>query len=105
MYPAAFGADLDYYDFFDFWHTTGPRNRFGFGNAETDKIIEEIRTTTDNVRRNQLYQEIQEIMYDEMPILYLYRTQDCVAIHKRFDNAKTSISPPVYTERRFILKE
>ena len=105
LYPAAFGADLDYYDFFDIWHTTGPRNRFGFGNAETDKIIEEIRTTTDDARRNQLYQEIQEIMYEEMPIIFLYRTQDCVAIHKRFDNAKTSITSPVYTERRFILNQ
>jgi len=105
LYPAAFGADLDFYDFFDIWHTSGPRNRFGFGNAETDKIIEEIRSTTDDARRNQLYQEIQEIMYEELPIIFLYRTQDCVVIHKRFDNAKTSIASPVYTERRFILNQ
>ena len=103
--PAAFGADLSYYDLFDYWHTTGPRNYFGFGNAATDKIIEEIRSTTDDNRRNQLYQEIQEIMYEESPIIFLYRTQDCVAIHKRFDNAKTSITSPVYTERRFRLNE
>ncbi len=103
--PAAFGADLSYYDLFDYWHTTGPRNYFGYGTAETDKIIEEIRSTTDETRRNQLYKEIQEIMHEDMPILFLYRTQDCVAIHKRFDNAKTSIASPVYTERRFILKE
>ena len=102
--PSAFGADLDYYDLFDYWHTTGPRNYFGFGNAATDKIIEEIRSTTDDNRRNQLYQEIQEIMYEELPIIFLYRTQDCVAIHKRFD-AKTSIASPVYTERRFRLNE
>lgn len=103
--PAAFGADLSYYDLFDYWHTTGPRNYFGFGTAATDKIIEEIRSTTDDARRNLLYQEIQEIIYEESPIIFLYRTQDCVAIHKRFDNAKTSIASPVYTERRFILKE
>jgi len=103
--PGAFGADLDYYDFFDIWHTTGPRNYFGFGTAQTDAIIEEIRSTTDDDRRNQLYQEIQEIMYEEMPIIFWYGTQDCVAINKRFDNAKTSIASPVYTERRFILKE
>ncbi len=103
--PAALGADLSYYDLFDYWHTTGPRNYFGFGTAATDKIIEEIRSTTDDDRRFQLYQEIQEIMYEESPIIFLYRTQDCVAIHKRFDNAKTSIASPVYTERRFILKE
>ncbi len=102
--PSALGADLDYYDLFDFWHTTGPRNYFGFGNAATDKIIEEIRSTTDDNRRNQLYQEIQEIMYEESPIIFLYRTQDCVAIHKRFD-ARTSITSPVYTERRFRLNE
>ena len=103
--PSGLGADLSYYDLFDYWHTTGPRNYFGFGTAETDKIIEEIRATTDDDRRFQLYQEIQEIMYEEVPIVFLYRTQDCVAIHKRFDNAKTSIASPVYTERRFILKE
>ncbi len=103
--PSAFGADLDYYDLFDSWHTTGPRNYFGFGNAETDAIIEEIRATTDDDRRNQLYLEIQEIMYEEVPIIFMYGTQDCVAIHKRFDNAKVSIANPVYTERRFILKK
>ncbi len=103
--PAGARPDLDYYDFFDFWHTTGPRNYPGFGTAKTDKIIEEIRSTTDDNRRNQLYQEIQEIIYEMMPVIFLYRTQDCVAIHKRFDNAKTSIASPVYTERRFILKE
>jgi len=103
--PAAFGADLSYYDLYDYWHTTGPRNYFGFGTIETDKIIEEIRSTTDDARRNQLYQEIQKIMYEESPIIFLYRTQDCVAIHKRFDNAKTSIASPVFTERRFILNK
>ncbi len=103
--PAAFGADLDYYDLFDYWHTTGPRNYFGFGNTKTDAIIDEIRATTDDNRRNQLYLEIQEIMYEEVPIIFMYGTQDCVAINKRFDNAKVSIANPVYTERRFILKE
>jgi len=104
LYPSALGADLNFYDFFSYWHTDGSRNLYGFGTSKTDKIIEEIRTTTDDDRRNTLYLEMQQIIAAENPVLFLYQTQDCVAIHKRFENAKTSIKPPVYEENRFKLK-
>jgi len=105
LYPTGLGADLNYYDFFSYWHTDGSRNFYGFGTPETDKIIEEIRTTTDDDRRNVLYKEMQQIIAEENPVIFLYQTQDCVAIHKRFTNAKTSVKSPVYAENRFKLKE
>lgn len=103
MYAGAFGADLDFYDFYQYWHTTSRGNRFGFGNAETDKIIEEIRNTTDANRRNQLYGQIQEIMYEEQPVLFLYRTQDCMLVNKRFEGIQPTLKSPGYFEETFKL--
>lgn len=105
LYPSALSSDLNYYDFYSYWHSDGSRNFYGFGSAETDGIIEEIRTTTDDDRRNELYLKMQQIIAEENPVIFLYKTQDCVAIHKRFENARTTVKAPVYEENRFKLKD
>ncbi len=90
------------------WHTSSDTpdgsNRTGFGNAASDKIIDEIRTTFDEKKRNELYKKIQEIIHDEMPCVFICVPSACLVIHKRFKNTETSVLNPGYRVENFDLK-
>lgn len=94
------GPGLD--DLKQIWHTSSDSpdgsNRVGFGNEASDKIIDEIRVTLDEKRRNELYLEIQKIIYDEQPYVFVCVPSERIGIHRRFDAAgrKTSSLRPGY---------
>ena len=104
-YMLASGFDLDLYDPGQFWHTSSDTpsgsNRVGFGNSETDAMIDEIRNTNDEGRRTELYGKLQEIIYDEQPFIFLYAPQDRIVISKKFKNATTTLVSPGYMENHF----
>ena len=73
----------------------GGSNYSRFGNAETDALIEEIRQTTDEAKRNDLYRKFQEIIYDEHAMIFQFAPLDRVVVHKRFEAIVTRRSPGV----------
>jgi peptide/nickel transport system substrate-binding protein len=85
------------------WHTEGD-NRTGFGNAETDALIDEIIVTFDEEARRKMYMKLQETIYDESVQIFLFAPQERIAIHKRFDT-ETMISIPGFNPRFFELIE
>ena len=48
---------------------TGGYNGSYSGSPETDKMLEEARTTTDNKRREELYKKIQQDVYDNADVI------------------------------------
>ncbi len=98
LFSAASAPDLDYYDPYQLWHTDSDvpsgANFYGFGNAESDQLIEELRNTSDLQKRKALYLKFQEIVYDEQPAIFLYNAIMCAAIHKRLGDPKTSLKKP-----------
>ena len=57
------------------WHTNaggGGDNRTGFGSAETDQLIDDILVTLDEEKRNQMYKQMQRVIYDEQPVIFLF---------------------------------
>jgi len=80
------------------WHTKswaeGGSNYVGFGNDETDRIIELIREELDKTRRDSLYRLFHAIVYEEQPYIFLTAPYERIAIHKRFRNAYTSAIRP-----------
>lgn len=90
------------------WHTSSDHpdgdNRVGFGNAESDKLIDELRATLDETKRNELYKKFQEIVANDQPYIFLYAPQNRLAIHARF-NAEPSLNRPGFDERAFTLKQ
>lgn len=90
-----------------FWHTTSDtpdgNNRFGFGNAESDALIDQIRVTLDKKQRDALYLKFQEIVYDEQPAIFLFCPKERIVIAKKFD-AKTYFKRPGYFENMFTVK-
>ncbi len=79
-------------------------NRFGFGNAASDKLIEDIRTELDSVKRHTLYQRFQEIIYDEQPAIFVFSPQEKAILNKRFALEKI-IKKPGYIEGRMKLQK
>ena len=71
----------------------GGSNRMGFGNAESDQLIEDIRTTLDEDLRNQMMRRLQEIIYDTQPGIFLFAPQERIIIHKKFDGEATPLRP------------
>ena len=96
-------ADIGYYDPYQYWHTASGANVAKFGNAETDALIEELRSTVDEDRRIELYMQFQEIIHDEQPWVFLYTPKQNIVVHKRFDNVVPSLARPGYFENQFKL--
>lgn len=85
------------------WHTSGA-GRVGFGNEETDALIDEIVKETDTAKKKSLYGELQEIIYDEQPEIYLIVPVSRVIVHKRFEWEPSPMLPG-YFPNYFDLKE
>ena len=89
------------------WHTesyNGGSNYVGFGNKETDDLIEAIRKELDEEKRAPMMKKLQAIIHDEVPYIFIGAPMERIAIHKRFDNAEPSVYRPGYWEPSFTLK-
>ncbi|MEL7123832.1 MAG: ABC transporter substrate-binding protein [Bacteroidota bacterium] len=74
------------------WHTEGD-NRTGFGNAETDQLIEQIEVTLDDKKRTELYHKLQDIIYDERVELLIMAPQERIVISNDMEIALTALYP------------
>jgi peptide/nickel transport system substrate-binding protein len=71
------------------FHTSsanGGNNYGSFGNAQTDKLLDDIRVEMDSSKRKELYYQWQEIEHEQIPYIYLYVQKYRNCIHKRFEN-------------------
>lgn len=63
-------------DLFPFWHSSqrlAPgANLANYANKKVDQLLEEARVTSDNKARDQKYQEMQNILIDDLPAIFLY---------------------------------
>ena len=81
------------------YHTSsynGGSNYTGFGNDETDALIDAIRVEIDEDKRAELNYKFQEILHDECSYIYLYNPMERICIHKMFSNAETTAMRPGY---------
>lgn len=78
-------------DFTQIWHTSSwaskGSNFTGFGNAESDALIDSIKYTLDFDTRSVMVKDLQKMIYDEQPYVFLYSSTRRNVIHKRFGNA------------------
>jgi len=84
------GGSASYSNPMQLWHTsswaTKGSNFCGFGDAESDALIEEANLTLDpEIHRNALL-KLQAKVYKDQPYIFLYSTKRKFAIHKRFNN-------------------
>lgn len=65
----------DYVDphvFFDLWHSKSLNNSTNWGNAEYDRLLSLALDATSNEARYEIYQKMEKILVDELPILPIF---------------------------------
>lgn len=105
LYISAWAQPPLPHDPFQLWHTSsweqGGSNFVGFGDATTDKLIEEIRKELDPTRRRALNYQLQKTIYDTQPYVFLWQPRDRIAIHKRFQNQNIFDANPGFSAHEF----
>lgn len=69
------GWIADYVDpnvFIDMWKTDGGNNDTGWGNAEYDRMLEEALNAPNDEARFAVYNRMEKILLDEMPVMPIY---------------------------------
>lgn len=76
LYPMVLRSNVIEYDPYNGWHsdnaTIGGSNVTQYSNPQVDTIIEKLQQELNVDNRIQLYSELQSIMYDDQPVVFLY---------------------------------
>ena len=82
------------------WHTESYNdgsNYVGFGDEESDALIEKLRKEIDTEKRNEYFKELQAMIREDMPYIFLLAQKGRVAIHKKYEGAEASgVRPGVF---------
>lgn len=85
-------------DFTQIWHTSSwaskGSNFGGFGNVKSDALIDSIKYTLNDAKRHGMVKELQSIIYEDQPYVFLYAANRRNVIHKRFGNADMYFERP-----------
>ncbi len=85
-------------DYTQLWSTSewanGGANFTGFGNARSDSLIQMLSTTMDRNKRIELSHQLQQIIYDDQPYVFLTAGLRRVVVHKRFGNCEFYFERP-----------
>ena len=77
-------------DCFDIWHSSktneGEFNFISYKNPRVDNLLVQGRRVFDQEARAAIYHEIQRILYDEQPYMFLWIADSLPVVHKRFKN-------------------
>ena len=95
------GGSASYSNPMQLWHTSSwvskGSNFCGFGDAESDDLIEEANTSLDYAKHKEALWKLQAKIYEEQPYVFLFSSKSKIAISKRFDNRN------MYTERPGVI--
>lgn len=89
-----------YDDLYPVFHSTSTTNRSGFNNPVADSLMTIIRTADTQAERDSGYYELQEVLYNEQPAIYLYAPLERIIISKKIKTI-TSSRRPGYFENLF----
>jgi peptide/nickel transport system substrate-binding protein len=85
-------------DFTQIWHSSSwaskGSNYTGFGNAESDALIDSIKYTLDDNLRHPMVKQLQAMIYDEQPYVFMWASTRRNIIHKRFGNGDMYFERP-----------
>jgi peptide/nickel transport system substrate-binding protein len=68
------------------YSTGGSNNHYSYSNPAVDDLLERARTESDQEARVALYHELQEVLYDECPIAWMYYPNGIIAYNTRVQN-------------------
>ena len=85
-------------DYTQLFHTSSWENNGsnfpGFGNSNSDALIDSIKYELNDSLRMQMSRRLQEMIYNDQPYVFLYSSMRRNVIHKRFGNQKLYSDKP-----------
>lgn len=91
MYICGWVGNLDPDDYFYAQHYTDAGFNFtGYTNLDADALLDEGRTETDEAARKEIYDQVQELIIDEAPYVFLY-SSDVVQAWQPYVNGYATI--------------
>lgn len=96
LYGQSLGYNLDAYPY---WHSSqmGERglNLANYASFESDSLMEEIRMTHDEIRRNDSLDKLRKSMSKDLPAIFLYRPVYYLAYDKKLKNITINNLPTI----------
>ena len=87
-------------DPYQLWHTDsynkGGSNYCAFGSAESDALIMQIRSELNLEKRIPLYQKLQLMVHEQVPVIFIANGKNTIAISKKYKNVYESFCAPGY---------
>lgn len=77
-------------------------NDVEYKNGRVDELLEAGRVTLDQEQRKAIYQEVQQILNDDLPYIFMYTRNLVTAINNKFDGVVMSPLGPIYPEQWFV---
>lgn len=98
MYMGAWSGSFLPDDYTQLWHTgswaNGGSNYTGFGNAQTDALIDSIKTTVNDSVRLPMVERLHKAIYEQQPYIMIFSSTRKVVVHKRFGNTYMTFERP-----------
>lgn len=84
LFGAMYGPDLDPYSY---WHSSARTypglNLAGYSNREVDSLLEQARKSSDKVVKQKKYQEVQSLLIEDFPTIFLWQPKYSYLIDKK----------------------
>ncbi len=98
-YGTGIDPDLTYY-----WHSESPGNSLGYSNREVDLLLEDALEIVDNQRRIALYQQAEQLIVDDAPVIWLYYRMAYHAATVRLKNFNPNPASLFYNVHEWFLE-
>jgi len=96
-------------DQYNIWHSsqTSPRqfNFLSYNNAKVDQALVEATRTFDEKKRKQWYDVMQQEIYSDVPVVFLYAPYSLPAIHKRIHGIQPAPAGIAYNSEFWYIPE
>lgn len=87
------------------WSTSespiGGSNMCGFGDEASDKLIEALRSEMNEDKRIELYKQLQLVVHDQLPCVFMFSPPNRMATNKRFEVKKSMLYATGYLYNEF----
>ena len=65
------------------YSTNGVNNHYAYSNPKVDELLQQGRTEIDQAKRVEIYHELQQLLYDDCALAWLYYPKGILAVNKR----------------------
>jgi peptide/nickel transport system substrate-binding protein len=70
-------------DLYDHYYSESPSNWWAYSNPEVDELVVQAREEADQAARVERYHEIQQLLSDDVPVVYLYHQTEIQVMSQR----------------------